>query len=386
MLELFTLYPNVSPGITLYDPNIGVSDYYSLIWTERYNTPGEFKMVLPVSKTTLSVLYRGALISHTQTEEVMRVETHEISLDEELGPVVTITGRSFDSFLEYRVAMPSIEGTADRSNDNENDWDVIVPVLHEDSHYGLAYSVEQAKYIIDQIIVAGRLSPGDIIPGVITEYEVRNVDEPHVRTVTRGKLYDAVMELISPLDYGLKTKRNQGEGTISYVIHDGQVLIETVSFSVGAGDLIEPDYFWSDVQPNYLIMVGKYDAIYTGKDPSQVIPGNHAPLPPVGPGPIGLDRKTGLVVDTDIVQANNADAVRELQYSAQAILAQESDVVLIQGKVDKDSTQVYKENYNIGDIVLVEGEYDAVAIMRVSEHILTSDSTGIYGYPALSAL
>ena len=85
--------------------------YTSLIWTERFNTCGEFQLTSPRIEETLATFPLGTLVSLRDTTEVMIVETFDIKPNSSDGyPEITIFGRSLDSFLENRVLLPIFYG------------------------------------------------------------------------------------------------------------------------------------------------------------------------------------------------------------------------------------------------------------------------------------
>jgi hypothetical protein len=75
----------------------------SVMWTERYRGVGEFEIKAFLSSGLLSKLPLGTLISHVNTLEVMMVEDHQITENKDEDPMLTITGRSFYAFLDFRV-------------------------------------------------------------------------------------------------------------------------------------------------------------------------------------------------------------------------------------------------------------------------------------------
>jgi hypothetical protein len=95
---------------TSFYPTILFEDYRSLIWTERFNTHGEFQLTSSNIQKTLDTFPLGSLVSLRDTTEVMMVETHSIEPNSDGTPEITITGRSLSSFLENRVLLPVVYG------------------------------------------------------------------------------------------------------------------------------------------------------------------------------------------------------------------------------------------------------------------------------------
>jgi len=54
------------------------------------------------------------------------------------------------------------------------------------------------------------------------------------------------------------------------------------------------------------------------------------------------------------------------------------------GQVSSLSKKRYNVHYELGDTVLVKGEYDVQQKLRVTEYIRNQDETGETGYPTLA--
>ena len=90
---------------TSYHPDQLIEGYISLIWTERFQNPGEFQLKSYDIDRMKDLLPVDTLVSHLETKEVMRVETHLIEMEgegEDATPVITITGRTAYAILEDR--------------------------------------------------------------------------------------------------------------------------------------------------------------------------------------------------------------------------------------------------------------------------------------------
>lgn len=85
--------------------------YSSLIWTERFMSSGEFKLISSKIEETITAMPLGSFISLRDTSEVMIVENYSIEPNKSDGsPELTVSGRSLDSFLEHRALLPTEYG------------------------------------------------------------------------------------------------------------------------------------------------------------------------------------------------------------------------------------------------------------------------------------
>lgn len=84
---------------------IGIIDIYtSLIWTDRYDTCGEFQLELIPTPEVKRIIKLDYYLEIAKSEHTMIIETIEINDSSESGAVMIVTGRSLESILERRVA------------------------------------------------------------------------------------------------------------------------------------------------------------------------------------------------------------------------------------------------------------------------------------------
>lgn len=88
------------------------------------------------------------------------------------------------------------------------------------------------------------------------------------------------------------------------------------------------------------------------------------------------------VVDSAVVLAiNEAMDVRGQQALRAQVLAN-----LLSTDVSRRTRYKFKKHYDVGDLVLVQGNYDVQTVMRVAEHVVFQDENGESGYPTLAAV
>lgn len=82
--------------------------FESFIWTERYCEPGDFEIYIPIKLAPMEYVIRGNYIWIRDSDRLMIIEDIEIATDAEVGPHVTITGRSLESLLESRIISDQV--------------------------------------------------------------------------------------------------------------------------------------------------------------------------------------------------------------------------------------------------------------------------------------
>jgi len=357
-MELFVLNSNRMPGPT-------VKKFESLQWTERYLDPGDFQLTVADRIAVLNELPRGSLVSHTDTREVMRVEDHEITRDEEKGLKIVITGRSFETFAENRVT----EGSYDPLNDPIT-GDAITQVSPNQS------GCKTARDLLRDSLEDGTASADDEIDYLTIVMTMRVEDPDMVVAIQRGNVYSRVVELLGLSDGGLKTIRPIVAGNnMQLVVHDGLDLTDDVVFYALYQDLVDAKYFWSDrAYKNYAAIAAKtYARLYRTRA--------------LLSGVTGLNRRV-MYVDANDIEGDYSPGTASDVIAArgQTALDDQVRIALIQARISETARPKFKIHYDVGDLVMVFGEFSTAQAMRVTEHILTVDETGQHGYPSLRAL
>jgi len=351
----------------------------SIVWTERYAEPGEFEIQAPLSSDIRAKLPIGCLISHVDTPEIMMVENHEIKEQKEgEETMISITGRSLLAFLEARII-----GNQDARQygyiqeyvlDSSQTPPWQIQLLINDNFSGWANTDDG---------VAG-FRAFTYLPAAVPPYETA------LRVVPKGDVLKAVLELLSSSDLGIRTIRRGWAGrqdpldTPAYSewnileIHEGENKINSVIFSWKSGDLDAINYLFSNKKTkNAAIVVGRYmwvniddgDPFHTDYFRRQmVVDGSDIDEgftePPVG-------------VDYDAVRAKMIERGR-------IAISTQNNIVLGQTDVSEVTNYQYRRDYNVGDLVALDANFEQIAVMRVIEYTEIKDENGESGHPTLA--
>lgn len=352
---------------------VAVSGFTKGTWVERYRGPGEFSVEGPIYSGLLEQLPVGGLVSTTGSLEPMVVENHELKDSTSSDPVVKISGRSLDALLDYRVVGRDVY------YDGDNTTAEIV--LSSDTAH------EQASALMARELTG---ASNDVVPNLVvsTWYKEQGlpVKAAESRVATRGTLTSAVKALLEVDDAGLKAVRphtfssawDQYPTNYVFYIHHGRDLTDTVGFSYASGELESTDYFWSD------------KARYT----AALVVGSNITYP-VNVGPeTGFDRRVLMIDGSDIdqdyeppitggtlttlqgyMQTRAEDQIGRLNYKSIARV-----------DISRRARFQYQEDYELGDIVNVFGNYGITQQMRVTEFVRTFDPSGNTAYPTLTSI
>jgi hypothetical protein len=341
----------------------------SVQWTERYRKECEFTIVAPVSSGLKEFLPEGTFISHVDTREIMVVENHEINENKDSEIIVTITGRSLETFLENRVigqnrAWPWVSGAA----------------LPE---YILPSQVTwlQARTLIeDHILPASVVNTADGLSNVEISTDVSVSGTSEERKLARGPVFPELLKILEVDNLGIKSLRpnKYTNNNAKLIIHSGADKTLEVAFSYEEGEVESARYLWS-------IKALKNAALVSGKWVETMVNG----------GETGFNRRVMFVNATDIDEAyeatpTGADLTSVLaQMNARGVqeLARQNYLNLADVGIVKNTTRyTYRNDYELGDLVAVNGNYNANSVMRVVEFVEFEDESGYHTYPTLEAI
>lgn len=385
-------------------------------WIERYRDAGEFTFEAPISSGILEFLPIGTYVSHTETLDVMVVESQTVS--ESNSQNAKISGRSLETLLEQRIVGSELVRT--------------YPPTTELSEYimDVGYSHAQATHLIRvHINDLYTIDDDNALPGFDVSYDLSDLSIPtsysglgpsawgqanlpavlttmttEPRVIKRTTVHKAVLEILSIDDLGLRVIR-PGKWSLhntydrlkpppsfpgpwtyytygpitGFVVHNGCNRSYDIVFSYEAGDIASADYLWTNKNnKTHAIVSGKWVEVVVTNDASKV-----------------KDSRRIEHVDASFLDSNFnvaptgsdlTDIVSYMETIGKTTLASKRDVVLMDVEIGATSKHVYRRDYNIGDLVRVEGNYDARSLARVVEHVEIEDENGETSYPTLSLI
>lgn len=351
-----------------YAPIDLIEDYSSLIWTERYRPCGDFELKTKDVDATRALLTLDSLVSIQGSTEAMFVENHVIEKREDGDYELTISGRSFETFLEHRTSRP--DGGTSEPLYGPRPSDVSKPWVGALGHTGAI----AADYIYWKT-VEPFLQWGQTIPNfqVFWDSDLDTMGLPNRDVdVEPGELYAEILKILAIDNLGIRsTKPEYGNNPeMQIFIYAGSNKTATVQFSVSAGHFKTASYLWSNKNHKNTAHVFSY---YNHKFVSNVS---------LSYG-VGLNRKIGFVDATDIKTSSGTDA-NQLTPRGGAYLSEHPKEVMFDGEVSPEAPYKYKTDYALGDTVKVLGEYGVNQDMMVTEYTRIEDEEGERGYPTLS--
>lgn len=354
-----------------------LENYDSLIWSERFNTVGDFELKAGDISGFMAALPEGKRVTIRESNIAMVVETHHIERKKNQPESVTIKGRSFESILDRRVVVKN----ASTGNLQAGAEDLLVTAY---------IPSDVAWYIIDQICVQGYLDANDIFPSSIVVFPqpsdyLTNTGPSRSFNVPKGNLLDKVLELIqtsakadattvpaTPVlnPKGIRAVRPaQGSTAISIQFYSGTDRTSTILFDATRNLLDDGSYLFSKVlSANTAYILG---------------PATTAKLNKTAVAASGLARRV-ILVDATASGVVNAGT---LQKQGEQSLSEAPEIAVFDGSINAEiSPYKFGVDYFLGDTVRLVGDYGLVQNAIVTEYIRSEDNTGTKGYPTLATI
>lgn len=82
-----------------------IDTFTSLIWTERYNAPGDFELECPLNADAVNWVNNGCFAEIDESDYSMIIEEVNLESDYESGQTMTLKGRTLESILDRRTLV-----------------------------------------------------------------------------------------------------------------------------------------------------------------------------------------------------------------------------------------------------------------------------------------
>lgn len=358
-MELYALDP-------LFRRQFVIDEYVSLIWTERFNTHGEFQLRIISTPATRRLFTPDTYLAMNQSNYIMRVEQVEDDATVDGARTLLIKGRSYESILLDRVAR---DNNVDLTT--EPTWNIT-----------LAPAALMRKLFHD-ICVTGVGNVKDIIPGIVESSLISsNIPEPTDPIVVQLKpdtLYAGMSGIGQVWNLGFRFLR-QEPGTMYFDVYSGsdrtasQTILTPVIFSSNLDNLQNTKELTTINQSKnvaYVYSTDGFEEVYA---------------PGVDTSTSGLQRRVLVVDASDITTAAGyADVPSALIQRGKDKLSQATVFKGFDGEISQNCPYIYGQHYNLGDLVELQNIDGVAESKRVTEQIFVSDATGTKSYPTLVA-
>lgn len=324
---------------------IGVVDEFeSCIWTRRYQTWGDFELVVPADAQNLALLQQGFFVMRADSPMVCRIEKVNLKTSVENGDKLIVSGTDVLKMLNQRIVWTQTNYTG------------------------------TAEGFIRKIINENAISPtetGRAFPNWILGTAKGYSDAIEIQS-TYDYVGDKVIEICQTFGYGLAVTYSAGK--FVFDIYKGSV--KPVVFSDDYGNISGTDYlFDANSFKNVALVAGEGE-------------GNERKRKEVGSAE-GFGRFEAFVDAKSLSSKTDDGQLTPSEY--EAALAQAGDEALASAKAKESfngETQRYQfffgTDYDMGDIVTIGNDYGLQTYARVSEVIESESEQGYTLVPNFS--
>lgn len=345
-----------------------VDRFESFIWTERFQTMGDFELKLHSTLENRNLFSPGVQLAMNESHRIMQVETVEDHTDEEGRSILSVKGRSLEKILDSRLARGS---TADLT---------VMPkwIL-------TGKPVDIAKQIFRDVCLNGVISTRDILLG-ITEgrgmYAEDTIPEPQdeiTYEMDPMTVYSAIVQLCELYDFGFRLVRDYDTSQLYFDVYmgsdrtSGQSVLPAVVFSPNLNNLKNTSELTTTAIYRNVAMVispvGTVLAYPDDVDPDLVT---------------GWDREVLWVKADDITDTDPLLAQVKMIQRGKEELTKHRRFSVFDGEISQRSEYLYGRDYNLGDLVDLQNVDGVMNVMQVVEQIFVSDKEGERSYPTLA--
>lgn len=361
-MELVVLNSNFQPARL-------VEGYSSLIWTERFSSNGDFQLTSDDVGGTRNQLplenpYFGippTIVSLRDSDVPMVVETHSIEKSLTDAPKITVTGRAFETVFDRRTTSMT---------------NMAVSSAAVDVTTSKLTAVDAAYFVMGQVLALYPIPelrleltrPSDYTPPADqTDY-----------SVDKGDLYSWANSQITSENYGLRAIRpsDPSDHQITVEIYTGSDLTNKVIFDARFDQFTSSTYLLSTLGwQNVMQVQAKNGSAIVQDDPNKTY--------------TGLALRMGYLdatSQTDSIAQDSAVLPTLMPNLGTVELAKHLETVLFDGEISRLNGYKYGQDFNLGDIVQLAGDYGLSQYVRVTEFIRSEDNEGEKAYPTFTAL
>lgn len=336
-----------------------IDAYESLIWTDRYNTYGDFELYCPMDTALLPYLKQDNYFWQRDSEHTMIIEDITIDSDTEDGNHLVVTGRSLESILERRIV-----------------WRYTV----------LTGNLQNA---IQQLLNDNVINPSDT-SRKIEGFSFVASNDPKITGLTIDaqyfgeELYTVIRDLCDEHNIGFKivlTEDNKFEFSLYAGVDRSYAQSENpyVVFSPNFDNIINSNYYSSNATMKNVTLVGG-----DGE-------GSERKTVTVGSGS-GLTRRElfteGRIASTTTEgeELSESEIQSQMEELGKKALSERGLTTAFEGEVETNKPFEYGVDFFIGDVVQLQNEYGIEGPAYIAELVFSVNESGRAVYPTFKTM
>jgi hypothetical protein len=356
-----------------------IDKFVSVIWTERYYGDSEVELIVPATSDMVQKLTVGTFLGLVGSGEIMLIDTVDIE-----SGTLKATGSSLMVFLNNRF--------------------IRLTPAHEDRYWYMAGLTPGMTmwYIVYYMCIGGPYLDGSIntgipnpasliIPGLYGK-AIDNAGAAISYAAPYGPVYDALREIGTTYQVGMQITLDSVTDT-SYALGfrcyrgldhtSGQSVNTVIRFSPQMDSLANIKELQSNKSQKTLVYSfapGNPDGLATVAGVSSLAGAQYT----------GFDLRAMLTFEEDIttdqVGGDPNNLVSILNSRANLALTDNRFQRAIDGEIVPLHQFQYGVDYNLGDVIEVQGNSDIIQTSMVTEYIRAQDNAGEKAYPTVAML
>lgn len=302
-----------------------VDEFNSLMWCVRYNNVGALDLEIEANAHTIDIFRKGYFITRNDDKHVFRIEALEINTNEEGNNHLIVGAVDFFSILNQRVRTKHLTLNSTLS---EYIQTLLNNECTEDRSFGYPIEIK-----IDEDKELYRNATQSYVGNEIMK--VCKQDDLQCDFYFDAETF--VLEITKIKDRTIAQKENS-----------------KIIFSDGNDNLISSKYNVDLSEYKNVAYIHQKDNLTTGQF-------------------VGAEK--GLERRETIIESSSDEENPDLEYEANQTLSEINVVSNFESEVDTTYYK-YKEDYNVGDIVTIQNEFDIMTNARIIEVVETWDNEG----------
>lgn len=341
-----------------------VDRYESILWVDRYDTPGEFEIYTPVTTDILENVVVNNYLWFKDSKKLMIVEDLEIKTDTEDGNTIKITGRSLESILDRRciIGVINVSGNLQEVIHYLLDDNIINPSDPERKISNFIFKTNSDPRVTDYIY-DGQFDGGTLLEAI----------ESICQSASLG--FQILLNMNNQFEFSLYagTDRSYNQEDLPWVV-----------FKPSFDNIVNSVYTENNSDAKTFCYVhSEYTEYHEESSESETID----VIRTAGSGS-GLHRKE-VYVSSSISKEEDMtldDFYRKLDQDASASLSERKVKKKFDGECETERMFKYDRDFFLGDICQVANEYGFETPSRVSEYMWSVSSSGVKNYPTFTAI
>lgn len=335
-----------------YTAKLYVDSFLSATWSERYDSPGDFTLTIPMIEEYIKGIRINDYVRIRESREYMIVETSTLETDVEDGDKIVFEGRTLSSILSRRIVWDEYKRTGE-------------------------YNLQNGIY---ELLLQNVISPSNS-KRAIPKFTFKHSTDPNITGLTAVFEIDAGDNLLEVIEDKCQEKKvgfrvlPKGDGGFEFELYWGtdrskdQEVVPMVVFSDSYENLLDSNYVQSEREyVSNALVTGKMKMTdeESGKEYTVTLRGE-------------VYRKTervGLARREMFVDAGEVSYEGELVQKAKEEMSQKTVTEMFGGDIDIYHQFEFGQDYFLGDIVQVSNKYGFSGRCRITEILMSRDAGG----------